>query len=131
MDSVIAQDFKNELPTVITKTIAATVIKGAAGYAVNSAANQAGGHELGLFAQIATALYQLSVNIADLRTWLTLPKEFLLCRIPTPADRKIELQTPNGAQRVVVTLDEGVMNLVYVKSMVASGPLFVSQMKLK
>ena len=40
MDSVIGLDFKNELPIVITKTIASTVAKAVAAYAVNAAANQ-------------------------------------------------------------------------------------------
>jgi len=33
MDSVVARDFKDELPIVITKTIAAAVVKGVASYA--------------------------------------------------------------------------------------------------
>ncbi len=131
VDSVIAQDFKNALPTVITKTIAATVAKGAAGYALNEVANQEGGGVAGLISQIGTAVYQLAVNIADLRTWTTLPKEFQICRIPTPADRKVELQAVGSAQHAVVTLDEGLINLVYVRSISAGGPMFVSQMKLK
>jgi hypothetical protein len=32
---------------------------------------------------------------------------------------------------VSVTLDEGMVNLVFVKSIAANGPMFVSQMKLK
>jgi hypothetical protein len=131
VDSVIAQDFKNELPTIITKTIAATVAKGAAGYALNEVANQEGGGIAGLISQIGTAVYQLSVNIADLRTWTTLPKEFQICRIPTPADRKVELHAVGSGQQAVVTLDEGLLNLIYVRSTSAGGPMFVSQMKLK
>ena len=131
MDSVIARDFKDELPIVITKTIAAAVVKAAASYAANQAAYNGGGDVAALFAQLGTAVFQMAVNIADLRTWTTLPKEFQVCRVPTPPDRKIELQTPGAAQKVIVSLDEGVMNLVYVKSMSAGGPLFVSHMKLK
>ncbi len=131
VDSVIAQDFKNELPTIITKTIAATVAKGAAGYALNEVANQEGGGIAGLISQIGTAVYQLSVNIADLRTWTTLPKEFQICRIPTPADRKVELHAMGSGQQAVVTLDDGLINLIYVRSTSAGGPMFVSQMKLK
>lgn len=131
MDSVIARDFKDELPIVITKTIAAAVVKGAASYAANQAAYKEGGDMAALFTQLGTAIFQMAVNIADLRTWTTLPKEFQVCRVPTPPDRKIELQTPGGAQKVIVSLDEGAMNLVYVKSISAGGPLFVSQMKLK
>jgi hypothetical protein len=130
MDSVIGLDFKNEMPVVITKTIAATVVKGVAAYAVNQAAGQQNDWA-GLVAQIGTAIYQASVNIADERTWTTLPKQFQVCHLPTPPDRKIELETPGGGLKITVTIAAGTVNLVYVKSVDAIGPLLVSQMKLK
>jgi hypothetical protein len=130
MDSVIGLDFKNELPIVITKTIAATVTKAVAAYAVNEAANQQNSL-LGLASQIGTAVAQAAVNIADERTWTTLPKQFQVCRIPTPPDRKIELKTPGGGQRIPVTIEDGTINIVYVKSITATSPLLVTQMKLK
>jgi hypothetical protein len=130
MDSVIGLDFKNEMPIVITKTIASTVTKAVAAYAVNEAANQ---HNslLGLASQIGTAVAQAAVNIADERTWTTLPKQFQVCRIPTPSDRKIELETPGGGQRIPVTIEDGAINIVYVKSITATSPLLVTQIKLK
>lgn len=131
MDSVVGQDFRDELPSIITRTIAATVAKGAASYAANELANQQGGELAGLFSQIGTAVYQLAVNIADLRTWTTLPKEFQICRLPTPSDRRLELRGVGSGQHAIVTLDEGRINLVYVRSVSSSGPMFVSQMKLK
>src|SRR5277367_2610496 len=103
MDSVIGLDFKNEMPIVITKTIAATVVKGVAAYAANAAAGQQNGWA-GLVAQIGTAIYQAAVNIADERTWTTLPKEFQTCHFPTPPDRKIELETPGERQNMPVTI---------------------------
>jgi hypothetical protein len=129
MDGVVALDFKNELPVVITKTIAATVTKAVAAYAVNEAANQQS-WEAGLFAQVATAGYQAAVNIADERTWTTLPKEFQVARVPTPANRKIDLTTPNG-MKTSVTVGDGTVNVVYVKSINTGTPLLVSQFKLK
>ncbi len=137
MDSVIALDFKNELPVVITKTIAATVTKAIAAYALNEAARNAGGQQdaLGnnvasIISQIGTAVYEMAVNIADTRTWTTLPKEFQVARFPTPADRKIDLTTPNG-MKTSVTLVDGTVNVVYVKAITAGTPLLVSQFKLK
>ena len=130
MDSVIGLDFKNEMPVVITKTIAAAVVKASAAYAANSAANQQSGW-LGALIQVTTAVYQAAVNIADERTWTTLPKEFQACHIPTPPDRKIELEAPGGGQRIPVTIEDGTINLVYVKSITANSPLLVTQMKLK
>ena len=35
MDSIVTRDYKNELPVVITKTIAATVTKAVAAYVAN------------------------------------------------------------------------------------------------
>jgi hypothetical protein len=130
MDSVIGLDFKNEMPVVITKTIAATVVKAVAAYAANQAASQQN-DVAGLLMQIGTAVYQVAVNIADERTWTTLPKQFQVCHFPTPPDRKIELETPGGGQRMAVTIGDGTINVVYVKSINATSPLLVSQMKLK
>lgn len=130
MDTVIGLDFKNELPVIITKTLAATIAKAAAAYAVNEAAGSQSDIG-GLVARLFTAGYQAAVNIADLRTWTTLPKQFQVCKIPTPEDRKIELSTPSGDQKIPVTISEGVVNLVHVKSISTTAPLLVSQIKLK
>jgi uncharacterized protein len=130
MDSVIGLDFKNEMPIVITKTIAATVVKGVAAYAANAAAGQQN-EWAGLLTQISTAIYQAAVNIADERTWTTLPKQFQACHFPTPPDRKIELKTPGDRQIMAVTIGDGTINLIYVKSINANSPLLVTQMKLK
>jgi hypothetical protein len=152
MDSIVVQDYRDTLPIVITKTIAATVTKAVAAYAANQAAQQAGGDWAGLLMQLGTAAYEMAVNIADTRTWTTLPKQFQVCRFPTPADGKIELSTPNGMRRTVA-LDGGAdaakidltstggvqasslnagsrMNVVYVKSITSGTPLLVSQFKL-
>ena len=102
----------------------------AAFFAINAAASQQGGL-YGLAAQISTAVYQGAVNIADERTWTTLPKKFEFCRLPTPADRKIELKTPDGRPIMPVTIADGTINLVYVKSINATSPLLVTQIKLK
>ena len=130
MDSVIGLDFKNELPIVITKTIASTIAKAAAAYAANQAASQQNAF-VQLFTLIGTAIYQAAVNIADERTWTTLPKEFQVCRFPTPPDRKIVLETPNGIQKIPVTIADGTINIIYVKSITTNSPLLVTQMKLK
>lgn len=130
MDSVIGLDFKNEMPVVITKTIAATVTKAIAAYAMNQAAGQQSVWA-GLASQIGTAIYQGAVNISDERTWTTLPKQFQFCRIPTPADRKIELVLPGGLQKIPVTIGDGTINLVYVKSINTTSPFLVTQIKLK
>lgn len=131
MDSVVGTDFKNEMPVIITKTLVATIAKAAASYAITEAAEKGGGDVGKWVARLGTLAYGVAVNIADLRTWTTLPKQFQVCRIPTPADRKIDLQTAGGGQRITVTLNEGTVNVIYAKSITSMSPLFVSQMKLK
>ena len=150
MDGIIALDFKNELPVVIIKTIAATVTKATASYFANAAVGQQD-ETAGFLMQLLTAGYQMAVNIADTRTWTTLPKEFQVCRFPTPPDGKVELLAPSGT-KVIVTLTGAAgakndltstnsvqtslnaasgLNVVYVKSIAAGTPLLVSQFKLR
>jgi hypothetical protein len=130
MDSVIGHDFKNELPVIITKTIASTITKAAAAYAANQAASQSDA-TVQLFVLLTTVIYQAAVNIADTRTWTTLPKEFQVCSFPTPADRKIMLEPSNGAKKIPVTIGDGMINIVYVRSITSSNQMLVTQMKLK
>jgi len=133
MDAVVAREFKNELPTLITKTLIASAIKAGATYGAYAGATDGGRKNsgAGLAVLIAGALYQVAMNQADLRTWTTLPKEFQFCRIPTPADRKIELDPPYSGRKTPVVIDEGVVNVVWVKSVNRNSPLLVMQFKLK
>ena len=134
MDSIIAQNFKDDLPVTITKAVLSTAIKATATHVAWQAAQSAGGNagDIAGFLVIAAAVsWQAANNIADERTWTTLPKEFQYCRLPTPPDRQITLVTANGLVKRTVTIPDGTINLVYVKSITENGPLFVSQIKLK
>ena len=129
MDSMIALDFKNDLPVIITKTIIATVAKAVAGYAINRAVEQQD-DIAGILVRLATAAGQAAMNIADTRSWTTLPKEFQVACVPTPPDRKITI-TATGRGPVELTLGEGAVNVVYVRSVTAAGLLMINQFKLK
>lgn len=128
MDAIVAREFKDELPTIIAKTLASTMAKAAAIYFINQEAKRQGNMAY-LASQIATSIAFAAVNIADTRTWTTLPKEFQVCRVPTPADRKIHVG--DGALKTEVQVAEGTINLVFVKAINTSSPLIVSQCKLK
>ena len=129
MDHVIAREFKNELPLVITKTLIATATKAATAYAINEATR---GNQWGnIIARIGTTAYQVWQNQADLRTWRTLPKQFQIARFPTPPDRQLQLAVPGGAPPTPVQLCDGTINIVYVKAIQANQPLVVRQFKLK
>ena len=129
VDAIIAQDFKNALPAIVTRTLLGVLAKGAAAWAVNDAARRQD-EDLGLLARLLTAAVQAAVNIADTRSWTTLPKQFQVARFNTPPDRRITVTAPSGVNQHV-TLIDGEVNVVYVKSISAGGPLFVSQFKLE
>jgi hypothetical protein len=129
MDAIIALDFKNEWPTILTKTVLSSVAKAAVAYAVNEAARRQSDLAR-LLVRVATAAAQAAVNIADTRGWTTLPKEFQVARIFTPEDRKILIGCKTGDQQEVV-VDEGVVNVVYVRSLNVRAPLMVQQFRLK
>ena len=129
MDAIIGREFKNELPTVITKTMVTTLAKAVKTYISNKVAKEAGGGLGQLTSIIGNAVYDASTNIADTRTWTTLPKEFQVCRVPTPADRKLQLG--DGHLKTEVTVEAGTINLVYVKAINTHTPLIVTQAKLK
>jgi hypothetical protein len=77
------------------------------------------------FFEILTAVIQDSTNIADTRTWRSLPQEFHTVRLTTPADRKLVLSVGGATQ--TVELSPGRINLVYVKLMDPGSPLLVNQ----
>ncbi len=129
MDSVVGQDFKNELPSIITKTLLSTTMKAVGAYAVNKAASDQTPLG-GLLAKVVTGVMQAVVNIADTRTWTTLPKEYQFCSFPTPADRKIDLSLPNG-QRSSLSVEPDSVNLIWVRSVHPGAPLIVQTTRLK
>jgi hypothetical protein len=125
MDAVVVQEFNNELPQMITRMIIAAATK---------AAIDEGGKEAlkgqSAVAQLAfnvtSAVYQFEMNQADLRIWQTLPKQFQLARLPTPADGNLTLSGP-GVESVSVNVTPGKVNIVYVKSVRPGVPLVVRQ----
>jgi hypothetical protein len=129
MDAVIAKEFQNDWPVILSKAIASAVAKGVAAYAINTAAENQN-MALGWVSRAATAVTQIALNIADTRSWTTLPREFQVACVPTPADRRLALATPGGTP-VEVALVDGSVNVVCVRSMSAGSPLLVSQFKLK
>ncbi|WP_309399354.1 COG3014 family protein [Cerasicoccus maritimus] len=129
MDSVIAQEFDNELPIIITKTLISAGAKAAITYGLYEATKD--NSNVATAIMIAGAIYQAAMNSADLRSWITLPKEVQFARFATPASRKLTLTQPVGGQKITVTLEPGVVNVVYVKSNSNMAPLRVTQFVLK
>jgi hypothetical protein len=129
MDAIVARDFQDELPVIVTKTLVSAALKATATYTINTEAEHRG-EWTGLLAKLGTALTQMAINIADTRTWTTLPKQVQIARVPTPSDRKLSLYAPASGQRADVTVGTGRVNIVFVKSVSPSTPMLVSHATL-
>jgi hypothetical protein len=128
IDSVVANDFKNEWPVVVTKTLVATATKAIVQATAQKSADHMG-FAAGLLAKGLITAGNVALTHADTRVWSSLPKEFQYARVSTPADRQLTLAAGNDSR--TVTLVPGAVNIVYVKSISPSSPLLVSQFALK
>jgi hypothetical protein len=131
MDAVITREFKNNFPSIMAKAVASAVTKAVAATAANLAAKQADNPWVSLATQVTTAAYQLATNIADTRSWQTLPKEIQIARMNMPAGRTLRVATPDGAWQQEVTIIPGHVVVIYVKSVNSANNMSVNQFKLK
>ena len=97
MDGIIAQEFKERLPGMITRIVLNTLIKEAAYYGgLTALAVSDMDSDVKTIALVGTAIggavYRAAMNTADTRSWEILPKEFQLTQFPIPPDRKITLE---------------------------------------
>ncbi|OIR14921.1 hypothetical protein GALL_40370 [mine drainage metagenome] len=126
MDAVIAQDFHNEWPSILTKSLISTGLKAILNYQTQKQTSNSGGGYAQLFASLAMNIYSMASTIADTRSWTTLPKQFQYCRIVTPPDRTITVSAP-GCQPHIVKLKAGKVNLVVIRNIAPGLPEFVDQ----
>jgi len=129
MDSVVAKDFKNEWPSILTRTMISTATKAALDAVVQKQVGDNFGWQAQLATKLVTAATQSAINIADTRTWRTLPKQYQIARIETPADGSLSITTDLTVKNVLV--EPGAINAVYVKSISPLAPLQVAQFKIK
>ncbi|NBD37991.1 MAG: hypothetical protein GVY10_05430 [Verrucomicrobia bacterium] len=127
MDAVISKDFKNEWPSVVTKTLISSAVKAIAGKAVEDEMD--GDWTSMLVAKVANIAYQSATNQADTRTWTTLPKQFAYARVPTPANGSLVLNI--GPHEKMVTVDAGKTNVVMVRSVNSRALPIVNQFTLQ
>jgi len=130
MDSVIALEFRNEMPDVVVKTLISAGAKAAALYGIEAATNN-DGNVVNALVRIAGTVYQAGANRADTRTWVTLPKQFQVCRLPTPTDHKLYIARAGTSESVEVDLPASPVNLVYVKSSTIGSRLSIAAFSLR
>ena len=96
MDAILAEEFNERLPGIITRTVISTLIKeGAYRTGQVVALHASNDWRVQAISFVAVTLvgsaYRYAVNTADTRSWETLPKEFQVAQLPMPADRKVHV----------------------------------------
>jgi hypothetical protein len=121
MDTVVKRSFDDQLPLVIVATLVSSASKAVATYFAQRAAG-----DYGWAAALGGAIYQVSMNSADLRCWLTLPKAWLAARLSRPESGTLSVVLGDGQRIEGLTLPDAPVSIVYLKS-VRSGtrPLHV------
>ena len=114
MDRLMAVEYREEFPTLLTRAILAAGAKIAASYGINEATRD--DETLNAAARIAAGLYLYSQNRADTRGWATLPKTYSYARLPAPRDGEILLGTP-AVQKYVLEAREGELLDIIRKSL--------------
>lgn len=128
IDSMIAHEFKKNLPVIITKTLIGAGTKAAIAYGLNKATES--NAVANIVTRVATTAYQVGMNQADLRAWTTLPKQIQYARLKTPESGQLTLTTPSGPS-TTVSVEPGQANVVMVKSYAPGKPLDTSQFVLE
>lgn len=112
MDRIVGVEFRDRLPLIITQEILSAALKTAATYALQQS--------LGDWGQIGGIIYQAASTAADTRMWRSVPKRFMLARMPTPADGRLTIASDRPLGEVQV--EPGVSNIVMVTLPAAGTP---------
>jgi hypothetical protein len=113
MDRLMATEFREELPTLLTRAVLSTVAKVAASYGLNEATRD--DETANAIARIVAGLYLYSQNRADTRAWATLPKWYAYTSVPAPADGRVLLSAPDGSS-AFVDVSPGAASILFVRS---------------
>ncbi len=112
-DRVMASEFEQRMPGVLTRAAIEAVVK----MGIEEAAAQA---KSPLFSLAAAVIGNISS--ADTRSWTALPKQFQAVRLDTPANGKVHLRADNGADLGAVTVPTDRSSIIYVKAMIPGVP---------
>ncbi|QSH41109.1 hypothetical protein P0136_09725 [Lentisphaerota bacterium ZTH] len=92
INAVFAQEYHENLPSMITRIAVSTLTKALANaVAIEAARRQGVGYEIAAY--FATGFYAYLFNTADTRCWEMLPAEVQAAQLPIPEDRQLTLTT--------------------------------------
>lgn len=117
MDAILAREYNERLPGMITRIVISTAIKEGASYTGAWAVGRE--NELaGIGVLLGSMVYRATFNTADTRSWEMLPREFQLGVLPMPKDRKVTVDPDGLAGRALtVTIPENARSaIIYVSA---------------
>lgn len=117
-DEIIEDEFMQNLPYVILRTMLSAAAKSTGQYFAKKAAG-----DYGILVDIGGAIYQSTTNNADLRTWTNLPKKVYIAQIETPQNAVIEIE--NAPLRLNLTKN----NIVFIRKTSANSKVYVRNME--
>lgn len=107
LNGTAAKALKDKIPSMVVRQ----TLRAAAKYGAQKQANE----QLGLFGGLATQIYNLVSERADLRSWLTLPAYAMATRMELPAGNQvIKLSASGGSASVNVPVLAGGITLLRV-----------------
>lgn len=115
MDRVVGDDFNRRLPAIITMTIVSSATKAIATYLAQRAVAEQN-PDAAWIVSITGAIYQASTNSADLRVWLTLPKQVLYARFPAPPEGSVEIDLGDGQRIGPIETESNGATVVHVRT---------------
>ena len=149
MDDIFGAAFQSERKKIQARAGASAGVKeatsSAAGTIAGIAASQAlsqvpggglvgslvGGAIAGAATKAVVSEVQNTYNVADTRSWTSLPATFQLCKISTPQDKILQIADAGGSEPKTVELPDNGINLVYVQSSSKGSPMNVWTVKIK
>ena len=117
-EAVVAREFKDRLPGIVTRAVLSAAYKTAiqvAGQAVAANSQSDNAQMLGLLMNIGGAILSATTTAADTRSWVELPKEFQAVSFAPPENGQLVIKTEAGVEIGKVAVPKDRNALIYVK----------------
>jgi|GEM_PF-930313 len=122
MDSVVTSEFKEHLPGELAKAFVQVVMSVIAQMAIDAGVKSIDDSPMAnLIGSVAKAVVADSVANADTRSWYTLPKKVMVCRLPTPPDGQFLARMASGQTLSFQVNPRHPTNVVYLKTIKQGG----------
>ncbi|ASM37768.1 MAG: hypothetical protein SPI03_01135 [Campylobacter sputorum] len=106
IDRVIKTEFKTKLPFIVTKSLIRTTIKTLAAYA---------SMDQNTYAGIGVGIFNLITNKADVRSWVSLPKNFQAARVIN-LGKSVDIKNSQGGIIESLSIPDDKNAIIYVNS---------------